>query len=139
MNQGDITETFNMTLYANTTAINQTEITLTSGASTTITLTWNTTGFAMGNYTIKAYAEPVQGEAETEDNTLVDGLVYVGVPGDVDASGLVNMLDLYNIALHYGTTIGNPNYIANYDINCDGIINMLDLYIAAIHFGQTGP
>jgi len=69
-NQGDLTETFNMTLYANTTAINQTEITLTSGTSTTITLTWNTTAFAKGNYTISAYATPFQGKQTLQITTL---------------------------------------------------------------------
>jgi len=76
-NQGDYTEIFNITVYANTTAIATQTITLTSGNSTTITFTWNTTGFAKGKYTISAYAWPVPGETDTEDNTLPDGYVFV--------------------------------------------------------------
>jgi PKD repeat protein len=53
-NQGDFIETFNVTLYANTTAIETREITLTSLNSTTITYTWNTNGFVKGNYTLWA-------------------------------------------------------------------------------------
>lgn len=46
-NQGDLTETFKLTTYANTNIIaNLTNITLTSGNSTTITFTWNTKGVA---------------------------------------------------------------------------------------------
>jgi hypothetical protein len=78
-NQGDYTETFNVTLYANTTFALQT-ITLESGASTTITFTWNTTGFAEGNYTISAYAIPVPGEVDTADNLYVDGTVQIVPP-----------------------------------------------------------
>ena len=103
-NQGNFTETFNLTLYANTTAINQTEITLTSSTSTTITLTWNTTDFAKGNYTVWAYACPVQGETDTADNTFTDGIIYVGIPGDINGDGIVNIFDAVLLAAHAGQT-----------------------------------
>jgi len=54
-NQGDFTETFSVTTYAKTNIIQTKTINLTSGDSTTITFTWDTTGFAKGNYTIKAH------------------------------------------------------------------------------------
>jgi hypothetical protein len=76
-NQGDYTETFNVTLYANTTFVALQTITLESDASTTLTFTWNTTGFATGNYIISAIADTVPGETDTEDNTLSDGWVFV--------------------------------------------------------------
>lgn len=82
-NQGDYTETFNVTLYYNETAVtlpngkNYTTTTLTSGNSTTIAFTWNTTGVAKGNYTIRAYAWPVPGETDTDDNLYVDGTVQI--------------------------------------------------------------
>jgi len=140
INEGEFIETFTVTVYANTTAVgNLTVDNLAGGSLVTLTFIWDTAGFAKGNYTISAYAWPVSGEVDVADNTFVDGWVYVGVSGDVDANGLVNMLDLYNIALHYGSLPGDPDYIANYDINSDDIINMLDLYIAAIHFGETDP
>ena len=86
-NQGDYTETFNVTLYANTTSITTETVTLTSGNSATITFTWNTSGFAKGNYTISAYAEPVMGETDTEDNRKEDGWVVVAIPGDFTGQG----------------------------------------------------
>lgn len=39
-NEGDFTETFNVTAYANTTVIETKETTLSNGTSTTITFTW---------------------------------------------------------------------------------------------------
>ena len=51
-NSCDFTEFFNVTLYANTTEIGTKQITLTSLNSTTLTFTWDTTGFAKGNYTV---------------------------------------------------------------------------------------
>jgi hypothetical protein len=143
-NQGDFTETFNVTVYVrapdtNGTSIASRAINLESRISTTFTFAWNTEGFTKTDYIISAYAWPVPGETDEADNVLTGGSVYIGVPGDVDGSRIVNMLDLYNIAIAFGATVGQPNYVPNYDIEDNGIINMLDLYIAAIHFGQTDP
>jgi hypothetical protein len=69
--QGSYTETFKVTAYTNATSIGSQNVTLSSGNSTTITFTWNTTGFAKGNYTISVYAEPVPGETDTADNNFI--------------------------------------------------------------------
>jgi hypothetical protein len=89
---GTFNEVFNVTVYANTTAVETREISLTSGASAALTFTWNTSGFAKGNYTLNAYAWPVQGETDTADNTLTFGNVHVGIMGDVNADGMVDVL-----------------------------------------------
>jgi hypothetical protein len=101
-NHGGFTETFNVTAYANTTIIASQAVTLTSGNSTTITFTWNTTGFAYGNYSISAVADTVPGETDTADNTFIDGWVYVGIPGDINADGIVEMMDFYVLSQHFG-------------------------------------
>jgi len=139
-NQGNYTETFNVTLYANTTSVALQTITLESNASTTLAFTLDATGLTKGNYTISACASPVVDETDIEDNTFTDGDVKVGTPGNVDGNSIVNMLDLYMVSLNYGKTTpyATPE-IANCDIDWNGIINMLDLYIAATHYGQTDP
>jgi hypothetical protein len=76
-NQGGYTETFNVTAYANVTAIQTETLTITSQNSATFTFTWNTIGFALGNYTISAYAWPVQGETDIADNTFVGGVAQI--------------------------------------------------------------
>jgi hypothetical protein len=136
-NQGDLTETFNVTLLANSTVIQTKTLMLASKSSTVVTFTWNTTGFAKGNYTLKASAETIFAETDTGDNIFNDGLVHVGVAGDVDGNRIVNMLDLYKIALRYGTVVGQPGDVPDCDVDDNGVINMLDIYIAAVHFGQT--
>jgi hypothetical protein len=65
-------------------------------------------------------------------------VVALSVVGDVDNNGIVNMLDVYNVALHFGAIVGQAHYVSNYDIDDNGIINMLDLYTTAVHCGQTG-
>ena len=132
-NQGDQTETFNVTVYANTAIIATllTNITLTSGNSTTITFTWNTTGFAKGNYTIWAYAWPVPGETDNTDNTLPDGWIVVTVIGDVNGDHIADVSDL---VITVGTIPSTPTYNPemwnpNADINGDGKCDVSDLTI----------
>jgi len=142
-NQGAYTETFNVTVCYNETAIilpngkNHTTITLPSGNSTTITLTWNTTGVAKGNYTIRAYAWSVSGEIDITDNTFIDGLVEIVIHGDVNGDGIVDIFDLVLVASAYGSTPADPNWNPNADINGDNIIDIFDLVIVASHYGET--
>jgi hypothetical protein len=82
-NWGESEETFDFTVYANTTNIGTQHLTLAEGNSITITFTWNTSGFAKGNYAISAYALPVPGETDLADNRLTDGWVMVTWQGDV--------------------------------------------------------
>jgi peptide/nickel transport system substrate-binding protein len=139
LNYGIYDETFAVTAYVNTITIATQTVILISRNSTTITFTWNTSGFAKGNYTISAYAWPIPGETDTADNRLVDGVVTVALVGDVNADGIVDIADIYSIALSYGTTIGTPQYKPNLDINDDGIIDIADIYTAALHYGETSP
>jgi len=138
-NQGDLTDTFNVTTYANTTVIETKETTLSSGNSTTITLTWNTTGVAKGNYTISAYAWPVSGEMDTTDNTFVDGTVYVSIVGDVNGDDKVDMIDIGICCLAYGSYPGHSKWNPNADINDDDKVDMKDIGIACLHYGETDP
>jgi len=81
-NQGFFTETFNVTLYANTTSISSQTVILASKSSKTVTFDWNTTGYAKGNYTIKAIADTVEGEIDTTDNMLINGQMLLAKVGD---------------------------------------------------------
>jgi hypothetical protein len=148
---GYSTETFNLTVYANSTAIKTQLVTLTNGSSTTVTFTWNTTLFAKGNYTISAYAQPVLGETNTADNNFTYGLVNVVIPGDVDGNGRVNMGDISTLCDAFGSTIGpDGNYwhrppgildpfSPNLDIDGNGRIDMGDIVTALNNFGQHYP
>jgi parallel beta-helix repeat protein len=150
-NQGGYAETFNVTVYANTTSIATQTVTLTSGNSTTITFTWNTTGFAKGNYTINACAQPLLGETATEDNYLANGEVYVGIPGDVNGDKKVDLKDVYAVGKAYGSIRGTDGqywhsppraccpHSPNCDINDDGKIDLKDYYIVCKNYGKTDP
>jgi hypothetical protein len=132
-------ETFHVIIYANTTIIKTQTLTLTSGNSTTITFTWNTTGFAKGNYTISAYAWPVDNESDLSDNTFTDGSVRVVKPGDINGDNFVNYLDGILLGAAFSSKPGDTNWNPNSDLNDDGYINYLDGIILGAHFGQTDP
>jgi len=134
-NQGDYSEAFNITVYANQTNIATLEnVTLTSGNSTSVISLWNTTEFACGNYTLSAYVSLVPGETNNADNNLTGGTVYVGIPGDLNADGKVNILDAILLSNAFGASPGSSNWNANADINGDGVVNILDAIILANNF-----
>jgi hypothetical protein len=82
-NEGCLAETFNVTIYANSTIIRTENIAMSGRSENSLLFLWNTTNFAIGNYNISAYAWPVPGETNTTDNLYVDGIVQVVLPNDI--------------------------------------------------------
>jgi hypothetical protein len=105
----------------------------------TVAVTWNLTGLAMGNYSIGAYAEPVENETDLDDNTLSDAWVTVTVPGDINGDSTVNILDAIQVSNAFLATPSSSNWNPNADINGDNVVNILDAIILANHFLQHYP
>jgi parallel beta-helix repeat protein len=141
-NRGEYSETFNVTVYANKTSVGSVALPLESGSTISISLSWNTTGFAKGNYTIGAYAGPVLGETDTADNNFTGGWVLVAIVGDVNGDGKVDGKDLGSVAWCFGSYPGAPppmSWDPNCDTNNDGKVDGKDLGIVAWHFGEPHP
>jgi hypothetical protein len=153
---GTFNEVFNVTVYANTTAIETREISLISGASAALTFTWNTSGFVKGNYTIDAYAWPVQSETDIGDNRYVNGVVVVAMVGDITGFGVwpdgkVDIKDVSLVAKAFGSVLGEGGYYwhlklcsgcphsPNCDINNDGVIDIKDVALVSKQFGKIDP
>jgi len=141
-NEGNVSETFNVTLYYNMTAGltigEQTVTDLLPSNCTTLTFLWDTTGVTpCRNYTITAYAWPVPYEIDQDDNTLEDGIIHVKMLGDVNGDGIIDVTDVYIACVAFGTSLGWPGYNPAVDVNNDGFIDILDLYTVAINFGKT--
>jgi hypothetical protein len=118
--------------------LNTQKVTLTGFKSTIITVTWTTTGWTKGNYTINGDITPASGETETSDNTLDDGWVFITIPGDVDGDRDVDIFDIVRMAGVYGIHIPppDPRYNPNCDIDGDGDIDIFDIVIAAGKYGH---
>ena len=129
-NHGEVTETFNVTAYADTIAIEaQTVTSLDPSENLTLTFNWNTTGFVTDNYTISAYATPVAGETFTDDNNYIDGTVLVTIPGDINGDRTVDISDAGQISAHWHSPPfpdGPLGYDPIVDINNDGKTKILD-------------
>jgi len=136
-NNGNYTETLNLEIYANTTLIHTQALILTSGNSTTVTFTWNTTGVAKGNYTIMAEATQLPEETDTLDNTRIDGWVFVTVPGDINGDRFVNVLDYVLVKKAIPSYPGHPKWNPNADINSDGFVNVKDVVLTKSNIGKS--
>jgi hypothetical protein len=77
-NYGNTTEDFNATLYYDSTPIGATTVySLAPNAEQILLFEWNTSNVGVGNYTVKAHAEPVPGETNLENNWFTNGVVEV--------------------------------------------------------------
>ena len=135
-NQGADAESFNLTVSANTTTVCSQIIVLEGGNSTEVTVVWNTTGSGMGNYAMSAYAEPLTGEIDTADNSLIGETVHIGVLGDVNADGKVDMRDIGYVARRFMMSPSDLLWDPNSDINGDGKVDMKDIGATARNFGE---
>jgi hypothetical protein len=139
-NQGSFDETFDVVAYANASYIQTQTTTLGSEESATVTFTWNTTGFAKGEYIVGAVASFILGETDTADNTFVAStVIYVVMPGDANHDGVINVLDIVTMASRWGSRRGDQNYDPVVDWNNDGMITILDLVLCTSHYGEKCP
>jgi outer membrane protein assembly factor BamB len=149
-NQGNFTEN-NVQIkvyWSNSTYANQTISTtiissLAANSNTTIKFMWNTAGLAYGNYSISADAQTILGESNTANNRFVDGVVRIGVAGDITSSqpgipdGIVDTRDTTYCILLFQTFPSSPNWKPNADINNDGIVNTRDITVTITNFRKT--
>jgi parallel beta-helix repeat protein len=145
INYGEQLEILNVTARANSTIIGTQTTTLALGTSNTMIYTWNTSGFAKGNYTISAYAWPVPGETHTADNDLMGGTVLVARVGDLNGDDKCDGRDLiiasrafgsYGPDYFYPGSLATLGWNPNADITNDNKVDGRDLLIASRHFGE---
>jgi len=81
-NEGDYTETFDLTLYGNDTVVETKTVRLQYGATKYITFAWNTTDAEVNTtYLIKAVASFIPYEANLDNNMFTDSFVDIYPPG----------------------------------------------------------
>lgn len=147
-NDGNFTETFNVTLYANFILFDYTIATLIDNwtipdlemwAHVSVNSTWNTTGWAIGYYILNVTADTVPREADPTDNSLTL-TVIVSILGDVDGDFDVDLYDAVRLLIRYGFEKGDPEYDdPNCDIDGDDDVDLFDAVTLLTHYGETYP
>jgi len=138
-NEGTMTETFNVAVYANMTVIGLQTVTLDPWTNTTLTFQWNTTGLTpCSNFTIWAKASTVPDEINTENNVFTDDYVKIKILGDVNGDDIIDIYDIVEAAIAYYSRPGDPNWNSDADLAPPwGVIDILDLVTIASWYGMT--
>lgn len=137
-NQGDFGETFNMTIYANGTQLASFhDMTLIAGNHSAMILSWNTTVFNKGLYTLTAIVETASNDSDILDNIVVCDNIVVSLPGDINGDKFVNAKDAVILGSAFTSQQGNPAFKPNADINNDGFCNAKDAVILGNFFNQS--
>jgi len=139
-NLGNVAETFNITVYGNTTIVgSQTVFDLASGENITLGFLWNTTSLTPGdNIIIWAEASLVPNEVNTENNVFTDGQVKIKMVGDINGDGEIGILDITIVAAAYRTRPGDPMWNPEADLAEPlGYIDIYDIVTVASRYGIT--
>lgn len=130
-------ETFNLTLYANTTLIGNKEgIKLESGDTATISFrNWDGLNLPYGNYILKACVWPVN----TSNNNYTIGPIIMTMPGDLDGDFTVGLEDLVLLSAAYGSKPGDAKWNSSADIDSNNVVGLQDLFILARNYGESIP
>jgi len=89
-----------------------------------------------GNYTVKLTITDSVGRTNAA-STIIQVYNVTAYPWDVNKDGIVDIEDLYTVALHYGQTPADPGWDPRCDVNGDSIVDIEDLYTVALHYGET--
>ena len=135
-NNGQATETFNVTFYQGSTELGNQTTALISGGSGNLTFTWNTSVLFYGNYSLQGNAVPLPYEMHTSDNNLTKYAV-ITIPGDTNADQTVDIYDAIVLAAAYEANPSSPSWNPNADINGDNIIDIYDAITLSSHYGQS--
>jgi hypothetical protein len=138
-NEGDLTETFNVTLYYGSYRIGdpQKVTDLAPGNTQILTWTWDTTGIPYGVYAISAVADQVPHETYTGNNVGSGGNIKMTIPGDADGNQIITISDMGEISDHWSSPPGVKPYEAYADIDNSGFVTITDMGICSDHWGQS--
>lgn len=135
-NQGNLPETFNITIYGNHNILNETRTSLDAGYSETLVYSWEVfDAQAYETYILNATVNKVSGENDTSDNSLEYLGLSITYPGDIDSDHDVDIFDIVQIALDYGSIKGDQVYDPNSDVDCDGDVDIFDIVSIVVFYG----
>lgn len=138
-NEGTVTETFNVTIYSNSTPIEIITVTdIGPLEKQTFSFKWNTTGLEVCSYyIIEAIAETLENETDTVDNALSYGPIWVKLLGDVNGDRVIDIYDVVRVATVYASSQGDPGWDIMADLKPDGKIDIYDVVIVCSKYATS--
>lgn len=137
-NIGDLTSSFNVTLYIGDSKIGTKEIiNLPPNATVALTFTINTAGLQpCNNYTVRAVASKAPYEIELSNNELITYLKIKKI-GDINGDGIIDVYDVTAACISYGSKVGDPNWNEEVDLAPEwGVIDIFDLVTITMNYGS---
>ena len=141
-NEGNISETFTVTVYYGIVGMeNETVTNLAPGENATVVFNLGVKDVPKGVYNISAYAWPVLDETHTSDNNYTKGAVRVYLQGDINRDKSTDIYDAIILAGHYNEHVPwpHPQIDPNIDLYCDGVVDIYDTIILSSNFGKSDP
>ena len=137
-NEGNITESFNINIYANNTLITTYTVTdLKPNQVFQVNIIWDTDNIRCGIYTLHCTIPPVPYERDLSDNELTGPIVQLKLIGDVNGDRVVNMVDVVIVIQSFGTYEGHERWNPQTDLNFDGKVDMKDILLVLANFGRS--
>jgi hypothetical protein len=130
-NQGNVSETFSVSLAATGGSVGGSPqtVTLAAGGSTTLTFSWNTTGASLGTHTLTATAATVAGETDTADNSLAATVGVTAAPAG-NASDMYVWNIVFSSSGSNGTHRERVSVTIRRDSNANGLADSLDAVVS---------
>ena len=133
-NTGSSASIFYVTFLDNGVPLDTQPVTLGGESSTALSYVWNTTGFALGNFTLSAYAWSNPAETSLVSANSVNTNILVTCPDDLTGQSTVNFLDITAFVAayinYYQTGQCNPAT----DFNHDGRVDFSDLVLFVANY-----
>jgi hypothetical protein len=124
--------------YSEPTVFHTEAVTIKGGETIKNTYLWNTSNTQSGEYSIMVQAMLVPDEMEASNNVFLDSSLLLRRSTDLDANGVVNIIDVAIVARAFGSRPGDEKWNQNADLDNNGIINIIDVAAVAKDFGKTG-
>lgn len=135
-NKGTTFENFNVTLYCNSSFVETKKVTnLGPTQHINVTFAWNTTGLILcANYTLQATADILENEANTTDNTMKCGPIWIKMLGDIDGNREIDIFDVVKVTYIYKSKEGDSKWNLMADLRRDGTIDIFDVVIVCAKY-----